>query len=128
MKRQMPAGTIFIYCDDALHPKRVPVTNYCPIGEPPAWVELRASNARPRAESSQYLIGDEVPTPGFSVRGVSMRDLRASRNRSRLECRKCHRPVPATERKLHAALDAFAANGVSEVSLAVLAASLKRIV
>lgn len=125
MNREMPAGNIFIYCDDPRHAKRVAVTNFYPIGDG-QWAEVAASTASGRP-AAPMLFGDDVPKPGHSIGGVRLVDVRRSRKRYRFECRKCRRSAPATEKKLYAVLNAFAANGASDISLSVLAASLTRI-
>lgn len=125
MIREMPAGNIFIYCDDASHPKRVPVRNFYPAGD--VWAELPAT--RHKSPSATTLVGDTVPDPRGLVGGVRSDDARRTRVRYELECRKCRErgAVPAREKKLFAVLNLLAAHGVSEISLSNLAASLARI-
>ena len=129
-----PRPRIFIFCDDSSHPKPVAVTNFVQIepegsGFPEAgrWDERYTSSAAQGLRTSgTTLIGDRLPEPGEILPG---RHLEGVRSHYEIRCRRCapRGNVRTGEPRLFAALNMFAAAGVSSVSLVVLAASLRRI-
>lgn len=120
---------IFVYCDDNSHsPKRVPVDVFLelPAG---GWDERPPKGRVGRAGHvglGMHMIGDAPAKTGWaSDPAVSNDDLRT---RFELLCERTpqcrRRPVPARKDHLFAVLDKWRALGVSEQSLAVLAANL----
>lgn len=109
---------VHVYCDDASHPRRVAVTNFART--PTGWVEVPASRAgRTQVGTGRTLLDDEPAPAGWALGEVTG----TTRDRHELVCRRCkRRPVPVQAVKLHDALDQLAASGVSEVSLAGMAA------
>lgn len=117
-----PTHTIMVFCDASRHtPRVVPVTNFDKIDG--AWHERPASRAAQNAGTGQTLVGNTLPNPGWALdTEIDNRDIRA---RFDLRCRKCKdRPVPARREALFDVLDRWVAAGVSELSLAQIAASL----
>lgn len=132
---------VFIYCDDASHPrKRVAVMNWeliepedaaFPDGTPDpnagAWEEYWPSTARRGGMHADTVLSDDAVWAGPP--GLDFDDAPDLRRRSRIECRKCHgrTAVVVREEHLFKVLNAYARVGVSQVSLGLLAASLGRI-
>ncbi len=123
---------IFIYCDDPSHSgRRVAVTNFVrttgTLAPGGGWTEVPATRAAAEGPigTGSTLVGDTMPEPGWALDPeVSNRDIRTKLD---LVCRKCkRRPVPARSENLFPVLDDWGALGVSELALAVLAASLQR--
>lgn len=128
MEDRVTRPKIFIYCDDPSHPnRRVAVINYVSIGEG-RWTERFTSTAVQGNGGTGVTLVNDARIP----RGALINDpegvFRGKDVRSRYqpECRKCRRPVTAREENLFAVLNAFAAAGVRDFSLSVLAASLQR--
>ena len=120
--------SVFIYCDDASHPRRVAVTNFVQIDPLDSthstagrWNERYTSTAAQGSRESGTSLGvDDRPialgswTPGDVVR-----------SNYTLVCRKCRqRPVEFKEERLFAALNRLCGVGVSEISIRVLGAML----
>ena len=123
--RKAQAFKVFIYCDDPSHPKRVAVTNFIALPDG-GWHEEPSSRAATgKIGSGMHLIGD---TPG-GTGWANDPDVNNADVRSRFEfsCRRCHNPVPVSARaeNLFPVLDGLQTNGVSEVPLTLIAASLK---
>ncbi len=120
--RELAEHMVFIYCDDASHPKRVTVTSFARING--GWIDVPTS----RASASGYMgtgrtiVGDDLPEPGWALEPTEG----AVRDRHELVCRKCkRRPVPVKVDTLHPALDKIAAAGESEIPLSGMAAILR---
>lgn len=129
-RRQRPAGSIFIYCDDPGHNQRVAVTNFAPtaLGDG-RWNEWYTSTAaQGTRESGTTLVDDAPPEPGtfHDPDTWQGRDVRA---RYVLQCRKCRQrgAVSVREEKLFAVLNALSDHGVPEISLVGFAAILTSI-
>ena len=92
------------------------------------WAELPASRApdgnRQQIGTGRSIVRDALAEAGWANDPeINNAD---HRNRDQLACRKCRQKQPVVARKetLFAALDALARDGVSEISLSGLAASL----
>lgn len=114
---------IVIRCDDASHPARlVAVADFYPTGDGRWRADGHA--AAVSLDEDDRPTGDSLEQLRAKRSGEPMR--RAVRSRYRLTCRKCRqRSVVVREENLYAALDKLAAHGVSEVSMAALAAILR---
>jgi len=118
---------IFIYCDNPSHPRRVAVTNFDRIdgGLFAGWCERPASRAGDRIGTGVTMTGDIPAATGWALdAGTANATVR---NKYELVCRKCRRrPQPVRAEKLHPVLDDLIEAGVSEASLALVAAMLQR--
>jgi hypothetical protein len=116
---------IFVYCDDASHPRRVAVTNF--IFRDPGWGE---EFTRKNGTDHGTTIGPDDAPFRLSDHDDPTAGLRSGsfyRSRYALTCRKCkRRPLVLREEKLFSLLDDVAGTGVSEVSLGALVAILTR--
>lgn len=105
-----------IWCDDPSHPRPVPVRQFYPAHG--RWMEW---SSRAGGSAAEVALVDDQPFDPEHHRG---RDLRY---RLEIQCRRCRKPLQARQEKLYAALDGFAAAGVTRLELSLLAASLERI-
>lgn len=122
----MIAHSIFVYCDSPAHPKRVAVTNFDLVSGGmfgPRWIERPSSRAGTKIGTGQTIVNDLLAETGWANTAVGND---AKRDRYELVCRKCRRPMPVRQEKLAAALDACESNGLTGVSLAILAATLRK--
>jgi hypothetical protein len=116
---------VFIYCDDASHPRRTAVETF--QGSGGGWVHISkpfGQKRRGRQSGSVTLDKDDnlKGSPDYRV----YTNARMGRDRWRLSCRKCEdRPLEVRHEKLVPVLDKLAAQGVSEVSLTSIAAMLR---
>lgn len=126
-RRDIPNGNIFIYCDDASHPKRIAVTNFAPIGGLLAsgWTEVTTGSGTDRTGRS---IVKNAPAETGWANNPEISNAE-HRNRYKLACRKCgdRNPVVAREETLFAVLSAIARAGESECSLSAFDAIVGRI-
>lgn len=117
---------VFVYCDD--HPprrRRVAVTNFYAIGDG-RWNEHYAGS--PSRKDSGTTLADDSRLPPGSINPQELAKFKVVRSRYRLVCRKCRRaPFVATEDTLFRALNALEGAREPEVSLAELAAMLRRL-
>ena len=119
-------NSLFIYCDHESHRgRRVAVTNFdrAPDG---GWIERPASRASTgHLGAGHHLIGDEPAGTGWALDPeVSNDDVR---EHYELVCRKCKsRPVRMRTESRNQILDGWHSHGESEISLAMIAASLGR--
>lgn len=128
---------IFVYCDDPSHAtRRWPVAKFVELpsgaltGDQRWHEETKPRSSVGRVGTGRHLIGDDLPEAGWaSDPAVENADVRT---RFEFVCRKCQRRrpravvVPVRSERLFAVLDGWRDSGVSEVSLAVMAAILAR--
>ena len=113
----MSTTKVFVYCDN--HNTRVPVTDF--VRADGRWSEVGRDSRVRVATGAQsglgiVLVGPDNERPG----SYGLYDLRCTK-------RRCARSVPVREDKLFGALDGFAAAGMTNVPLSLLAASLKHV-
>lgn len=122
---------IFIFCDDPAHaPRKVAVTNFVALPGG-GWHEKPASRAsRGHVGTGYNLVSDTPAEPGWALDPeVSNADVR---DKFELACRKCkgqprgRAHVRAQRETLFGVLDGWRESGVSEVPLALVAASVGR--
>ena len=124
-----PEFSVFIYCDNAAHTNRVAVTNF--DVRRGAWSERVASRSRTSPSSGETLVGNTLPQAGWALDpAVSNSDIRSHFD---VRCRKCEGRkvagrvnVSARPAVLYGVLDALRDAGITELPLAVLAASITR--
>lgn len=119
-------ASIFIYCDDPSHPRRVAVTRFDRING--RWHERSTSHpSHPNrtAGIGVPLVRDVVAEPGWANDdGIGSGEYREKLD---LRCRRCRRrTVAARPENLYPVFDGLLDAGVSSVSLRLLAASLQR--
>lgn len=123
--KQRGDAFLFVFCDDDLHAgRRVAVTNFvkAPDG---TWHEVPASRAGARVGTGYHLLDDRPARPGWALDpDVHIGD---ARDRHSLRCRKCKHqrpPVPLKPETRDRVCEFWRALGVSEVSLAQVAATV----
>ena len=134
---------VFIYCDDASHPRRTAVATFRQGSDGLAgrWLQVRKHTGkadRGRQSRGVTLQADNTlavpagsPEEAMLARSITVgpdltaADPTGSRFQFRLFCRKCkRRPLELRSEKLFPALDKLALQGVSEVPLTLIVAML----
>lgn len=121
--------SVFIYCDNAAHVNRVAVTNF--DARQGMWNEQVASRSRTSPSAGETLVGDTLPQAGWALNPeVRNSDIRTHFD---VRCRKCEGKkvagrinVSVRPGVLYGVLDALRDAGITELPLAVLAASVNR--